>query len=128
MRTQGVEREIAETRAEGLIGIGVQLGLWRFINGRVIVASEQADAAYEALVQRSRHVRFTADSGHSSVQVGCPKSAISRHAGMSRELAQAIARTRAGLLGGPPRASHRHSGVRCGSVRCLETVLPYSIH
>ena len=34
-----------------MIGIGVQLGLWRFINGRVIVASEQADAAYEALVR-----------------------------------------------------------------------------
>ena len=26
-----------------------------------------------------RHVRFTPDSGHSSVQVGCPKSANSRH-------------------------------------------------
>jgi hypothetical protein len=50
MRTRAVEREIAETQAEGLIGIGVQLGLWRFINGRVIVATEQADAAYEALV------------------------------------------------------------------------------
>jgi len=51
MRTRAVEREIAETRAEGLIGIGVQLGLWRFINGRAIIASEQADAAYEALVR-----------------------------------------------------------------------------
>jgi hypothetical protein len=51
MRTRAVERQIAETRAEGLVGIGVQLGLWRFINGRVIVASEQADAAYEALVR-----------------------------------------------------------------------------
>jgi hypothetical protein len=28
---------------------------------------------------RSCHVRFTPDSGHSSVQVGCPKSAISGH-------------------------------------------------
>jgi hypothetical protein len=28
---------------------------------------------------RSCHVRFTLDNGHSSVQVGCPKSAISRH-------------------------------------------------
>jgi hypothetical protein len=46
MRTRAVEQEIAETRAEGLIGIGVQLGLCR-----VIVASEQADAAYEALVR-----------------------------------------------------------------------------
>jgi hypothetical protein len=50
-RTRAVEREIAETRAEGLIGIGVQLGLWRFINGHVNIASEQADAAYEALVR-----------------------------------------------------------------------------
>jgi len=29
------------------------------------------------ITARSRHVRFTPDSGHSSVQVGCPKSAIS---------------------------------------------------
>jgi hypothetical protein len=50
-RTRAVEREIAETRAEGLVGIGVQLGLWRFINGHVNIASEQADAAYEALVR-----------------------------------------------------------------------------
>jgi hypothetical protein len=28
---------------------------------------------------RSRHVRFAPSSGHSSVRVGCPKSAISRH-------------------------------------------------
>jgi hypothetical protein len=34
-----------------LIGIGVQLGLWRFINGHGIAASEQADAAYDALVR-----------------------------------------------------------------------------
>ena len=27
----------------------------------------------------AQHVRFTPDSGHSSVQVGCPKSAISGH-------------------------------------------------
>jgi hypothetical protein len=26
-----------------------------------------------------RHVRFTPDSGHSSVQVGCPRSATSGH-------------------------------------------------
>jgi hypothetical protein len=51
MRTRALEQEIAETRAEGLLGIGVQFGLWRLINGRVIVASEQADAAYEALVR-----------------------------------------------------------------------------
>jgi hypothetical protein len=31
-------------------------------------------------VQRLRHVRFTPNSGHSSVQVECPKSAISGHA------------------------------------------------
>src|SRR6478609_6542218 len=30
------------------------------------------------ITARSRHVRFTLDSGHSSVQVGCPKSANSR--------------------------------------------------
>jgi hypothetical protein len=29
---------------------------------------------------RSCHVRFTPDCGHSSVQVGCPKSANSGHA------------------------------------------------
>jgi hypothetical protein len=51
IRTRAVEREIAEARAEGLIGIGVQLGLWRFINGHGIAASEQADAAYDALVR-----------------------------------------------------------------------------
>jgi hypothetical protein len=50
-RTRAVERAIAETRAEGLVGISVQLGLWRFINGHGNVASEQADAAYEALVR-----------------------------------------------------------------------------
>jgi hypothetical protein len=27
------------------------------------------------ITTRSRHVRFTLDNGHSSVQVGCPKSA-----------------------------------------------------
>jgi len=51
IRTRAVEREIAQARAEGLIGIGVQLGLWRFINGHGIAASEQADAAYDALVR-----------------------------------------------------------------------------
>jgi hypothetical protein len=34
------------------------------------------------IVQRQRHVRFTPDSGHSSVRVGCPKSAISGHRGL----------------------------------------------
>ena len=50
-RTQAIEREIAETRAEGLVGIGIQFGLWRFINGHFILGSDQADAAYEALVR-----------------------------------------------------------------------------
>jgi hypothetical protein len=50
-RTLAIEHEIAETRAEGLIGIGIQFGLWRFINGHFGVGSEQADAAYEALVR-----------------------------------------------------------------------------
>jgi len=27
-RTQAIEREIAETRSEGLVGIGIQFGLW----------------------------------------------------------------------------------------------------
>jgi hypothetical protein len=31
------------------------------------------------ITARSRHVRFTPDSGHSSVQVGCPKSANNGH-------------------------------------------------
>ena len=31
---------------------------------------------------RSRHVRFTPDSGHSSVQVGCPLGAINRPQGL----------------------------------------------
>ena len=31
------------------------------------------------ITARSRHVRFTRASGHSSMQVGCPKSANSRH-------------------------------------------------
>jgi hypothetical protein len=31
------------------------------------------------ITARSRHVRFTPDSGHSSMQVGCPKSATSGH-------------------------------------------------
>jgi hypothetical protein len=31
------------------------------------------------MTARSRHVCFTPHSGHSSLQVGCPKSAISRH-------------------------------------------------
>ena len=31
------------------------------------------------ITARSRHVRFTPESGHSSVQVGCPKSATSGH-------------------------------------------------
>jgi hypothetical protein len=35
------------------------------------------------MMARSRHVRFTPDSGHSSVQVGCPKSAMSRHSASS---------------------------------------------
>jgi hypothetical protein len=50
-RTQAIERAIAETRAEGLVGIGIQFGLWRFINGHFILGSNQADAAYEALVR-----------------------------------------------------------------------------
>jgi hypothetical protein len=51
VRTQAIEREIAETRAEGLVGIGIQFGLWRFINGHFILGSDQADDAYEALVR-----------------------------------------------------------------------------
>ena len=51
LRTQAIERAIAETRAEGLVGIGIQFGLWRFINGHFILGSNQADAAYEALVR-----------------------------------------------------------------------------
>ena len=31
------------------------------------------------ITARSRHVRFTPDSGHSSAQVGCPLSANSGH-------------------------------------------------
>ena len=31
------------------------------------------------ITARSRHVRFTPNSGHSSVRVGCPKSAKSGH-------------------------------------------------
>src|SRR6476659_10864961 len=31
------------------------------------------------ITARSSHVRFTPKSGHSSVRVGCPKSAISGH-------------------------------------------------
>ena len=31
------------------------------------------------IVERPRHVCFTPNSGHSSVQVGCPKSATSGH-------------------------------------------------
>jgi hypothetical protein len=50
-RSQAIEREIAATQAEGLVGIGIQFGLWRFINGRFKVGSDQADAAYEALVR-----------------------------------------------------------------------------
>jgi hypothetical protein len=50
-RTQAIEQEIAQIRAEGLVGIGVQLGLGRFINGHVDVACKQADAAYEAIVR-----------------------------------------------------------------------------
>jgi len=50
-RTQLIERDIAETRAEGLVGIGVQFGLWRFINGHFNVSSDQANAASEALVR-----------------------------------------------------------------------------
>jgi hypothetical protein len=38
------------------------------------------------IVQRPRHVRFTPNSGHSSVQLECPKSAKSRHAFGSPEL------------------------------------------
>jgi hypothetical protein len=51
VRTQAIEREIAETWAEGLVGIGIQFGLWRFINGHFILGNDQADAAYEALVR-----------------------------------------------------------------------------
>ena len=36
---------------KGLVGIGIQFGLWRFINGHFILGSNQADAAYEALVR-----------------------------------------------------------------------------
>src|SRR6478672_960293 len=42
----------------------------------------KADVRFGSLVDikaRSRHVRFTPDNGHSSVRVGCPKSAKSRH-------------------------------------------------
>ena len=38
-RTQAIERAIAETRAEGLVGIGIQFGLWRFINGHSFSAA-----------------------------------------------------------------------------------------
>jgi hypothetical protein len=46
------------------------------------IGAARCDVRYGSLadiVQRRRHVRFTPDSGHSSVQVGRPKSAISRH-------------------------------------------------
>ena len=36
------------------------------------------------IVQRPRHVCFTPNSGHSSVRVGCPKSATSGHRGGTR--------------------------------------------
>ena len=32
------------------------------------------------ITARSRHIRFTPDSGHSAVQLECPKSVISGHA------------------------------------------------
>jgi hypothetical protein len=43
---------------------------------------ERRDVRFGSLADMtacSRHVRFTPDSGHSSVQVGCPLSANSRH-------------------------------------------------
>jgi hypothetical protein len=46
------------------------------------VLSSPTDVRFGSLadiVQRPRHVRFTPDSGHSPVQVGCPLSAISGH-------------------------------------------------
>src|SRR6476660_10628351 len=44
------------------------------------VKSQTLDVRYGSLADitdRSRHVRFSSDSGHSPVQVECPKSAIS---------------------------------------------------
>ena len=44
--------------------------------------SASTNVRYGSLTEitpRWRHVRFTPDSGHSTVQVGCPKSANSGH-------------------------------------------------
>jgi hypothetical protein len=38
-----------------------------------------ASGSLAHITGRSHHVRFTPDSGHSSVRVGCPKSARSGH-------------------------------------------------
>ena len=47
-----------------------------------LILAEHTDFRFGSLADitaRSRHVRFTPDSGHSSLQVGCPLSARSRH-------------------------------------------------
>jgi hypothetical protein len=41
------------------------------------------------ITTRSRHVRFTPDNGHSSVQVECPKSATSGHLALLKQSVRA---------------------------------------
>jgi hypothetical protein len=48
---RAIEQLIASTPAEGLVGIGVQLGVWEFVNNHDDVAADQALAAYDAVVR-----------------------------------------------------------------------------
>jgi hypothetical protein len=52
-RVRQLEQRICTTPAQGLPGIGVQLGLWMFIAGRdnPDTGDEQAIAAYDAIVR-----------------------------------------------------------------------------
>ena len=59
--------------------------MWREAAGQsalYMLAGRRPNVRFGSLADitaRSRHVRFTFDSGHSSVQVGCPLCAISGH-------------------------------------------------
>jgi hypothetical protein len=58
-----------------LLDSPISLGLTPEVN-LTGAASDVRFGSLADITARSRHVRFTSDSGHSSVQVGCPKSAI----------------------------------------------------
>src|SRR6476646_7844617 len=76
-------------------------------SGRILATLEAEQCplwVFSGILTNRRYVRFSPDSGHSSVQVGCPKSAISRHSCRAFDLNRADSR---GMRLGGAYSSHK---------------------